>query len=312
MKKLPSLHILNGDASLKAFEKADFPGQVLIWREVLSEGPAPGMLPEHEFWQKRQHYICGTYHESTENYQQKVLKELGKLDNAHAFFEVILWFDADLMCQVNLLYLLQKLSKAKPSVVSVCTPEAGKNVGYLSAEELHRLFENRQMQTEEQLKQASQLWQLYAAPDPMQLQNYLLQHELLLPNMGEALNLHLKRFPDCTSGLSRPETILLELIEAGANTVQLLMQRFWEKQPGYGFGDLQLQRILERLQPDLVSEAPTLQLTKPAQQILRGNAAFTPVQKWLGGVQVKPETTWCYSKKKEQLVIQENLAPNMQ
>ncbi|MEJ8800443.1 DUF1835 domain-containing protein [Pontibacter sp. H249] len=312
MKKLPSLHILNGDATLPVFEKANFPGQVLVWREVLSEGPAIGIIPEHEFWQHRQKYICETYQESTENYKQKALSALSKLDNAHAFFEVILWFDSDLMCQVNLLYLLQKLSQVKPAVVSVCTPEAGKSIGYLTSEELHRIFENRQMQTQEQLQQAKQLWQLYASPDPLQLQNYLLQHKLLLPDTGDALHLHLRRFPDCTSGLSHPETVLLELIESGADTFELMMQRFWKKEPGYGFGDSQLQHILERLQPDLISKAPNLQLTKLAQQILRGNAAFTPVPKWLGGTQVKPGTKWCYSKKKEQLVIQENLAPNMQ
>ncbi|MBC5991298.1 DUF1835 domain-containing protein [Pontibacter cellulosilyticus] len=312
MKKLPSLHILNGDASLGAFETADFPGQVVIWREVLSEGPVIGMLPEQEFWKRRQQYIIENCHGTAPEYKLKVLDVLEKLNVANVFFEVILWFDTDLMCQVNLLYLLQKLSKIKPAVVSVCTPVDGKAVGYLSPEEMHHVFENRQVQSEAQLQQAQQLWKLYAGPDPLQLQVYLQQNRLLEPHLEKALELHIQRFPDCKTGLGLPETEILRIVKGGATTEQELIEKFWHQQPGYGFGDLQVKQVLNRLQSELIQAEEPYKLTTLGEEVLDGKRVFSPAPVWLGGAFVTPEQGWCYSQDKKQLVPSDNLAPNMQ
>ncbi|GAB3204112.1 hypothetical protein ABID22_004003 [Pontibacter aydingkolensis] len=301
MKKLPSLHILNGDASLPAFEAANLPGQVLIWREVLSEGPAIGSLPEQEFWQKRQEFITQTYNETPDGYSLKVLDVLEKLNMAHAFFEVILWFDADLMCQVNLLYLLQKLSQVKPGVISVCTPADGKSIGYLTADALHQVFENRQMQKEYQLQQAQQLWQLYAGPDPMQLQAYLQQHDICIPNLQKALELHLRRFPNCKTGLTEPETLLLQSVKNGSSTVKQVIKQFWEKQPAFGFGDWQLEYMLQELQPELVQEKEPLSLTPLAEKVLQGEEAFKHKPQWIGGAYITPNQGWCFDTNKQTL-----------
>lgn len=295
MKKLESLHIINGDASLDAFESANFPGQVIIWREILSEGPVIGSLPEEEFWQKRKQYILETYNETTEHYKLKVLDALDKLNIANVFFEVILWFDADLMCQINLLYLLNKLSRLKPAVVSICSPEAGRNIAQFNPEELHRLFENRQVQSQEQLQQAEKVWQLYAGPDPMQLQRYLQAHDILEPYLKYALQLHLQRFPDCENGLGKHETEILRLVKAGATTELLVMEKFWEKHLyNFGFGDMQLVNILKRMQPTLIDPQEPLKLTSLGEAVLNGKKRFKAAPYWLGGVLIDPDKGWCY------------------
>ena len=115
MKKLPTLHILNGDATLPAFTAAKLPGQVLVWREILSQGPAIAGIPEETFWLKRQAYINSTYGETAASYKQKVLDEILRLEAAGAFFEVVLWFDSDMMCQVNLFYLLHRMHQLQPN-----------------------------------------------------------------------------------------------------------------------------------------------------------------------------------------------------
>ncbi|WP_299821283.1 DUF1835 domain-containing protein [uncultured Pontibacter sp.] len=308
MKKLPTLHLINGDASLDAFEAANFPGQVLIWREVLSEGPVIGSLPEQAFWQKRQEYITAAYHEKPEAYQQKVLTELEKLNNAQSFFEVILWFDADLMCQLNLLYLLQKLSKVKPATISVCTPAGNKNIGYSGPKELHAIFEKRLVITPAHLREAERIWQLYAGPDPLQLQLFVRQNEILLPNLKEAIYLHLLRFPNCKTGLSQPETLLLKIIEEGAHTLHELVQQFSEQQPSWGFGDGQLERILQHLQPALVSPQEPLNLTEKGQQVLQGLAVHVPAPAWLGGAHLQAQQMWCHNTLENKLEATQNLA----
>lgn len=289
------MHIINGDASLDAFEAANFPGQVLVWREILSEGPVIGSLPEQEFWQKRKQFILENYHETTEHYKLKVLDVLDKVNVANAFFEVTLWFDADLMCQVNLLYLLNKLHQVKPAVVSVCTPAAGKNISEFSPEELHHLFENRQVQSEEQLQQAEKVWQLYAGPNPMQLQHYLQTHDILEPYLKQALQLHLQRFPDCNSGLGKHEAEILKQVKAGATTELQVMEKFWEMHLNdFGFGDLQLIDTIKRMQPQLITPQEPLRLTPSAENILNGKEKYNAAPHWLGGVLHEPEKGWCY------------------
>ncbi|RDV16376.1 DUF1835 domain-containing protein [Pontibacter diazotrophicus] len=302
MKKLPTLHIINGDASLPAFEAARLPGQVLVWREILSEGPAVASLPEHAFWQKRQEYITKTYKEAAADYNKKVLDELPKLNAAGAFFEVVLWFDADLMCQVNLLYLLHRMYLLQLSSVTICTPPLPENIGLLKPEELQQLFETRHQQNAAQLEEAHRIWQLYAGPDPMKLQSYTQQHQEVQPPFGKAMALHLSRFPGCKTGLGQPELGLLELIQQGANTKKQLMQQFWKSYPEYGFGDWQLLQLLQRLQPQLVDDNGLLTMSPLGIQVLQNEATVIPKEYWLGGIKINGATNnLCYNTLLQQL-----------
>lgn len=307
MKKLPSLHILNGDASINAFQDANLPGNMLVWREILSEGPVLATLPEQEFWLKRQEYILSTHNEKPDTYKEKVLNELYKLNGAGAFFEVILWFDADLMCQLNLLYLLQKLHKLHINLISVCTPHNGHHIALLHPEELQTLFDNREIMTPEQLDHTSTLWKLYAGSNPLKLQDFILQNSIPA-NLQKALQLHLSRFPDCITGLSYPETLLLRLLEKKELTIQELMEQFWQTVPHYGFGDHQLEQMVKYLQPELIQGAEYLHLTKVAEQVLQGNAKYSSRNKWLGGVYLQPTPAWCFDSINDQLRISKDLA----
>lgn len=301
MKKLSILHILNGDATIPAFKSANLPGKVLVWREILSEGPAAALLPEQEFWQNRQAYITDIYHESAEVYQQKVLQELPKLDAAGNFFEVVLWFDADLMCQVNLLYLLQRLYHLRPKLTSLFTPPQSKSIGLMTVNELQLLFEERQQLIDLQLKQAYALWQLYAGPDPLKLQQYLTDKIIQLPNLGKALWLHLQRFPGCTTGLNSPEIALLELVQQEVITKKELMQKFWKQHPAYGYGDLQIEHILQRLKPLFVQDEEHITLSELGKQVLHGKKNYITESQRLGGVLIETNGVYCYNSVRQQL-----------
>lgn len=304
MKKLPALHILNGDATLPAFKAAKLPGQVLVWREILSEGPAIAGIPEDTFWQRRQQYIQETYGETAATYKLKVLDELQKLDAAGAFFEVVLWFDADLMCQINLLYLLHRMHQLKPTAVYVCTPPLPANISLLEDEALLNLYESREKQTIQQLEQAHDLWQLYAGNDPLALQQYLHQHQNIIQiNLKDALALHLSRFPDCKNGLNQLEKILLHLIQEGATTKEKLMQQFWQQHPAYGFGDWQLLQILKQMQPELVLAAVPLTITPLGEQVLHGNSPSLIKESWMGGYKIDATNKLCYNTVEQHLQI---------
>ena len=295
MKKLTTLHILNGDASVPAFKVADLPGQAIVWREILASGPAVYSLPPEEFWQMRQSYITQTFQVPASDYQEKVLNQISELENASHFFEVVLWFDADLVCQINLLYLLYHLAQKKPAVVSVCTPKNG-NIGHKTHEALQQLFEHRQMLHAEQLQQAATLWQLYAGPDPEALQTYLQENSLYSNALKQALTLHLRQFPDLQQHLGEPHKILLTALAESKATTTEIQNRFWQQDPGYGLGDWQLQTLLQELQPELIQLNDTeLTLTDTGTKVLEGKATFSKkLTYWLGGAQIdQQKPAWC-------------------
>lgn len=303
MKKLPTLHILNGDAIIPAFKMADLPGKVLVWREILASGPAVYSMPREAFWQLRQRYITDTFQVKAEDYQEKVLNELPKLENASHYFEVVLWFDQDLTCQINLLYLLHMLSKQQPAVVSVCSSPWG-CTGFKKHEELQHMFEHRQMMEASQLEQASALWQLYAGPDPLALQAYIREIEILPEQLKKALKLHLQRFPDQNAYLGKPQELLLNAVEGGTSTITEVQQKFWQQAPGYGYGDWQLQALLKELSPELVALSDEeINLTETGKQVLTGKAKFRKdLTYWLGGVQLNQQNPdFCRDSSKEQL-----------
>ncbi|GAB3527342.1 hypothetical protein GCM10027443_03760 [Pontibacter brevis] len=276
----------------------------MVWREILSEGPALASVPEETFWQKRQTYITKTYGETAAAYKKKVLDELPKLDAAGGFFEVVLWFDTDLMCRVNLLYLLHRLYQLQPNAISVCTPLLDQTVSLLKPNKLQQLFLNRQQQTGIQLAHAHELWHLYGSPDPLQMQRYLQQHkEAVAPHLSQALALHLKRFPDCANGLGHPEKALLRLVQQGAFTKEQLFQQFWKQLHEYGFGDWQLLQLLKYLHPELVEEKNELKLTSLGAEVLENKAAFKPKAHWLGGVKIDTGNKLCYNTMTKQLQI---------
>ncbi|MCC9165510.1 DUF1835 domain-containing protein [Pontibacter harenae] len=297
MKKLSTLHILNGDASLKAFKEASIPGHVMVWREVLSEGPAIDALPEKEFWERRQKFISSAYSVPETDYKEKVLDELQKLETASSFFEVVLWFDRDMMCQINLLYILHRLHQKAPNIVSICSPPAGQSIALKQKEELGQLFENRQQFNAESLAQAHQLWKLYAGPNPLQLQAFVQKQELVFPAMQQALRLHFQRFTCCTNGLSSPQQLLLQLVCQGYDTEEKLMQQFWKEAPGYGYGDWQIQLLVSQLQPTLIIQQAPFKLTTEGTAVLQQQSVYTAwlgTGMWLGGVMLKPDTPWCF------------------
>ncbi|MHA8094361.1 DUF1835 domain-containing protein [Aquirufa lenticrescens] len=102
------VHILNGDC-LQSTLQAENP---IIMREMLIEGPLRAASLE-AFFRQRALYLEKTYTISQEEYAQKTVTEIEKMQQIPDHSEVNLWFDYDLFCFVNLLFIIQLLSQNK-------------------------------------------------------------------------------------------------------------------------------------------------------------------------------------------------------
>src|ERR1700749_4326832 len=95
------LHILNGDSTLQSFEQTGLEGDIMVWREVLSEGPLEENIASGSFWKNRSEWISKGSGETPDKYDEKVIKELSKLSDPYQEFN--LCFEFDLHCQINML-----------------------------------------------------------------------------------------------------------------------------------------------------------------------------------------------------------------
>ncbi|WP_187260614.1 DUF1835 domain-containing protein [Pontibacter beigongshangensis] len=292
-----TLHILNGDASVAAFEAAALPGDVIVWREIMSEGPLVAQCKDDACWELRQEYIQQHYAETAEVYKAKVLDVLLQLRQLYGYKEVLLWFDTDLMCQINLLFLLNYIKPQHHQTLQMATP-AHTPVSLLSVAEIQRTYSNRITLKPDDLALAHQLWQAYADESPLLLQEIVQGEMSPFQYLQEALALHFLRFPDCATGMNHVETLLLQHLDHGGSDKQSLRQLIWQTAPGYGYGDSQINLILQELSPALLHIiGEDVSITEAGRKVLRKQLHLSMLQgrnTYIGGVRLDEKNMdWC-------------------
>ena len=251
------LHILNGDSTLDGFNETGIQGDVMVWREVLSEGPIQTDIVDAEFWNRRSEWISQTFHEQPEQYQVKVVDELARLDNSYK--EINLWFEFDLHCQVNLLgvlnYIEERGDLSEPPLYLICPDhypgvENFMGMGQLNGEQLTDLFDNIRVQLNEvDLHIAGRAWKLYTDRDVEGLKQFIAETDYWanMIYLKPALEAHLKRLETNEQGLNYIEQKLLDIYRSGSTSRLAIYQSFWKTEKIYGMGDAQIDIYLGSL-----------------------------------------------------------------
>ncbi len=296
---MKTLHVLNGDSTAYSFRQTTLPGEVLVWREMLSEGQMPATDDFAPFWQQRGDFLAEHYGLDRAEYEQDVVNEAQRLLNFRAFDEITLWFEFDLFCQINLLYLLnffanQDLGQTRLTLVSPGSHPQHPNfkgMGELSPTQLAALWPERLTLTTHDLEIGREAWRAYRADSPEALRALVGQGDFgQLIHLKTALLAHLSRFPAPTDGLGFIEKFWLKNLESAPSANGPLLTRFWDENPQFGLGDLQLLRTLDDLKgAGLIHENGQLSLTERGRAVLDGRETyrnFVPRPRWLGGVEL--------------------------
>ena len=252
-----SLHILNGDSTAQIFSRSSIPGDVIVWREMLCDGSLHKDVGSDEFWKKRYDYFENEVGVSKIDYFDKTIKELIQLEDLSNYNEIVLWFEYDLFCQVNLLGLctyLLKYFRKNINYYLVCTGhEDGKPdlqpLSNYSSKEYELLYTNKIKITRNNLLFAAQSWDLYVDNKKEDLMDFDFGQSSKFKYLQKAINQHLQRFPS-ENGLNQIENKLLETIDVDAsdrNTIIKGMLHWQHKETVYGFGDLQYYLYLKKL-----------------------------------------------------------------
>jgi hypothetical protein len=328
----PMLHIHNGDSSAGTARDAQIPGDHIAWREALVCGPAPSGLTEREFIEVRASHLANAYSVPVE----KCRAELYAMHDALAGFpdhdEVVLWFEHDLFCQVQLIYLLnwfagREIGQTKLSLICIDEFPGVKGfhgLGQLNQEQLASLWPERQEVTARQLEVGTKAWRAYSSDDARSLISLLREDVSALPFLRNALERHLERFPSTHNGLGRVENTSLALIAAGRRKFSSLFPAFTRRQPDYGFGDAQLYRAIQRLTAapsPLLTERnghhrrmdcagiflSAFEITERGQAAIAGAEDFVAkngIDLWLGGIHLQGrEAAWRWDEEHQQLLV---------
>lgn len=327
------LHIHNGESSAGTLKEFGFPGENFAFQEVLIAGPTPRGLSLDEWRGVRSTFLSEEYALKLDECERNLLAQDEALKRFTDHEEVILWFEHDLFCQANLIYLLdwfskQSLGNTKLSLICIDRfpgIEDFRGLGQLTGEQLASLFETRHEVSESELRIASRSWAAYCFTSPQEIARLLDEDTSAMPFLANALRLHLTRFPSVKNGLGRIEQIALELISEGTIGFGRLFVGFEKSHSVYGMGDVQFWNELKRLGrareplitmigPDdsvrgfnsIRYHASSFQITDSGRSVLAGQLDFVElngIDLWLGGVHlIGNQALWKWDSVREQLV----------
>lgn len=282
------LHLLNGDATRVQFERTNIPGETAVWREILCEGPTETDLQSEAFWNKRRRFLQDfskfSFDQHFEKQRRLVLEKALK-----TYDEIVLWFEYDLFCQVNLLgalsWLQEKDLSAATKISLICLgrhPDYDRLVGLgeIDAAHYQSLFESRAPLSAEDLEDASDIWEIYCSNDHSVLSTWTDKEEHpKFPYLRPAMFCHQRRFPYLRSGINEIEQEILELLVETSLEKRKIVGRLLRKESYYGFGDIQYYKFIEGLAPLLEEEDGRVCLNEWGRNVVGGEMDYSEVRR---------------------------------
>jgi len=274
------LHITNGDSLTERLQQFDISGDILTWREMLCEGPTVYEVGSPDFIEKRDTFLRRYYDIPEEHYKKKFVQELEKLDESKTYSAIILWFEYDVFCHINMIAAISYIQSKnrEESVFLICSGKVqGKKklmgLAELNDKEFISHYKERIQLTTSDLSLANALWEFYCGTDHNKLKPKLAEHSSFT-YLSNCLGAHRERFPDKDTGLNTLEVNILKLIESKHITTKNQLCGYALSHQGYyGYGDSQISRMIERLQVFYTDESIPFTLNTLGEQALTGNIA---------------------------------------
>jgi hypothetical protein len=271
-----TLHITNGGVVTSYLKELQVKGEIVTWQEMLCEGPTLENVHSEALISERSAFLNEFY--NVELDLNKIDFALTQLDNANArYSEVVLWFEYDLFCHINMLAVINLLRQKGIDLPTylVCSGRVSgsnelKGLGELSSGQLMAHYKNKVKLTSTDLDLATTLWRIYCGIDHNLFKPYIVQTSSF-KYLNTCLKAHLERFPDTITGLNILETNILKMIkENDIKSKHHLLGYTLNYQGFYGFGDLQINRIIDDLAPFYTVLEEGIQLNKIGHEISLG------------------------------------------
>src|SRR6478735_10980111 len=220
-----ALHITNGDSTAGTLLETPLVERVLPWRDVLHDGPVPAVADD-ELRRIRATFLAEDASQDATAIE-RWLEERDKTLTASAAGELVLWFEADLYDQLQLVQVLARLAELRVDAGRVTLICIGEHLGIahfgglgeLDAAQLARVADAAATPvTRAALDHARAAWTALRADDPGGLAGIVGTHHAELRFLAEAFDRLGREYPSTRDGLSLTERRLLAAVHDGAET----------------------------------------------------------------------------------------------
>lgn len=230
---MKSYHILNGDCLADNFP-AEIPGEMIVWRECLIDGP----VNFKNFFEIRKKYLDHVYRVDAD-YEEMVVSEWLKITKIPAGSKVYLWFEEDAFCQANLWFLLAELQKYKIAIFRILTDFSSnifEGFGNSNSNELLHLFQNPVEASARDLESGSDLWKSYAEDDYVNIEEISKYKSSFFPHLKESAHAVIEVRTDAINA------VIHELKKEYKDDWESAFKIFSSQHPQNGLGDLQFKK----------------------------------------------------------------------
>lgn len=273
------LHITNGYNLTNYLKELGIKGDILTWQEMLCEGPTNEIIDCDEFFKIRKEFLQDFY--DIEVNEAEFRSEIGVLESSKEYSKIVLWFEFDLFCHINLMavinLILQKNNKCP--IYLVCSGRVEgekelKGLSELSAVQLHTHYKSKIKLTQKDIELMVSLWKTYCGQDHNLFKTNIIEKSLF-PYLSNCLKAHLQRFPDSKTGLSGLESNILNILKTyDIKSKQHLLGYALNYQGYYGYGDIQLERIIQKLSVFFDTHENSLKLNRKGHEAILGQHCF--------------------------------------
>ncbi len=323
---MKSLIITNGDSAAERMRQARINGEILCWRDILHEGPVPVTETLEELSAIRVGFLGGGGWGDPKEIETSFLERDARMRALHAYSDIALWFEHDLYDQLQLLQILDFLSK-EPSLHSrISLIQAGSFIAKETPARLKTHLKLKKPVSELQFALAQAAWGAFRGTSPSGWAALLHYDTSALPFLRPAILRQLEEYPAPASGLTRTESFILERIYTGACTPVTIFHLFEEEEEAPFMGDWSFWRILDALaqgaapfitglrvpafSPFLNDEQRAaymnseLKLTGLGVTALTGKKdaiEFRRLDRWMGGTHLTNKSCWRWDASSRQL-----------
>jgi hypothetical protein len=269
----PVLHVTNGDAVVPEIAEAAGvpPEDILVWLEILHDGPVPADLGPAELARVRAGHLAArawSHRNGDEPSEETALAAFRERDArlaAHpADAEVALWFEDDLYDWLLLAQVEDRLAGRRGPVSRVYLRHPPRG-------DLRAAFATR-----ERIDPDPQPFAALRSPDPRAWLEITAFERLL------------EELPDVRTGLTRTERQILEALRTGSRHPFELFKAVADREDPPWLGDSTVFALAGDLDPLVAFADGRYALTPDGHAVLAGDAPRPPVDRWLGGVHLGP------------------------
>ncbi len=300
-----ALHVTNGDCTVPELRATGLAHRIVCWRDALHEGPVPD-VPADELRRIRARFLAGE--NAADLGTTEEFAERDRILESHRDGHYVLWFEADLYDQLQLIQIVASLHELKvpaSRITLICIGEYPGiahfgGLGELKADQLRRLPAMAATPlTITALEHATRAWTLFRAPDPGGLGEIAATPVRELRFLAEAFDRLSREYPSTRDGLSLTERRILAAVAEGPPTAGAAFLRVGARETRPFLGDAfcfdAMTRLARAPNPLLEAEPAAdpvgphsrLRLTDIGRRVLDGHEdqiALNGIDRWIGGV----------------------------